>query len=532
MKFEYTPVFPQQKEHTKYRKLTSNHVQEVRCRGEKYLRVEPEALRLLAREAFSLVNFYFRTSHLENLAAILDDPEASDNDRFVAASLLKNAVISAEGLLPLCQDTGTANIIGYKGEKVLTGADDARYLSRGVFEAYTRLNLRASQNAPLSILEEKNTGNNLPAQVEIFSTGGSEYRFYFMAKGGGSSNKTALYQENKSLLRDEPTLLDFLREKIKAIGVAACPPYRLAVVIGGLSPEMNVKTVKLASAGFLDNLVTRPTGLPHGYRDLEWEKKVLRIARETGLGAQFGGVALAVETRVIRLPRHGGSLPVGIGVSCNADRNLKAKINRSGIFVEELDRNPARFLKKIDALKLEEAPAINLDQPIDSLVEELSRYPVGTRLRLSGTLIVARDMAHLRLKRMLDEGKPLPDYFKNHPVYYAGPARTPKGLPTGSFGPTSAQRMDNYVDEFMKAGASRVMLAKGNRSDKVAEACRKYRGFYLGTIGGAAALVAREHIVSSELVDFADLGMEAIRKIVVRDLPAFIIFDSRGNKLY
>lgn len=532
MKFEYTPVFPQQREHTKYRKLTSDHVQIVRCRGEKFLRVEPEALRLLAREAFSLVNFYFRTSHLENLAAILNDPETSDNDRFVAASLLKNAVISAEGLLPLCQDTGTANIIGYKGEKVLTGADDARHLSRGVFEAYTTLNLRASQNAPLSILDEKNTGNNLPAQVEIFSTSGSEYRFYFMAKGGGSSNKTALYQENKSLLRDEKTLLDFLREKIKAIGVAACPPYRLAVVIGGLSPEMNVKAVKLASAGFLDNLVTRPSGLPHGYRDLEWEKKVLRIARETGLGAQFGGVALAVEARVIRLPRHGGSLPVGIGVSCNADRNLKAKINRYGIFVEELDRNPARFLKKIDALRLEEAPAINLDQPMDSLVEELSRYPVGTRIRVSGTLIVARDMAHLRLKKMLDEGKPLPDYFKNHPVYYAGPARTPKGLPTGSFGPTSAQRMDSYVEEFMKAGASRVMLAKGNRSDKVAEACRKYRGFYLGTIGGAAALVAREHIISSELVDFADLGMEAIRKIVVKDLPAFIIFDSGGNRLY
>ncbi|MCX8160375.1 MAG: FumA C-terminus/TtdB family hydratase beta subunit [Candidatus Saccharicenans sp.] len=532
MKFEYRPVFPLEKDRTRYQKLTSNYVAEVSCRGEKFLRVEPEALRLLAREAFSLVNFYFRTSHLENLAAILDDPEASDNDRFVAASLLKNAIISAEGLLPLCQDTGTANIIGYKGEKILTGVDDARYLSRGVFEAYTTLNLRASQNAPLSILEEKNTGNNLPAQIEILSSSGSEYRFYFMAKGGGSSNKTALYQENKSLLRDEQTLLDFLREKIKAIGVAACPPYRLAVVIGGLSPEMNLKTVKLASAGFLDNLVTRPTGLPHGYRDLEWEKKVINLARETGLGAQFGGVALAVEARVIRLPRHGGSLPVGIGVSCNADRNLKAKINRYGIFVEELDQNPARFLKKIDELKLEEAPAINLDQPIDALVEELSRYPVGTRLRLSGTLIVARDMAHLRLKKLLDEGKPLPDYFKKHPVYYAGPARTPKGLPTGSFGPTSAQRMDNYVEEFMKAGASRVMLAKGNRSDKVAEACGKYRGFYLGTIGGAAALVAREHIISSELVDFEDLGMEAIRKIVVKNLPAFIIFDSHGNKLY
>lgn len=532
MNFEYSPIFPQEKDRTGYLKLTTDYVKEVKSSGKKFLEVKPEALRLLAREAFSLLNFYFRTSHLENLAAILDDPEASANDRFVAAGLLKNAVISAEGLLPLCQDTGTANIIGYKGENVLTGVDDARYLSRGVFEAYTTLNLRASQNVPLSIFEEKNTGHNLPAQIEIFSVTGSEYRFYFMAKGGGSSNKTALYQENKSLLRDEKTLLDFLREKIKALGVAACPPYRIAVVIGGLSPEMNVKTVKLASAGFLDNLVTRPTGLPHGYRDLEWEKKVLRIARETGLGAQFGGVALAVEARVIRLPRHGGSLPVGIGVSCNADRNLKAKINRNGIFIEALDRNPARFLKKIEKLKLEEAPAINLDQPIEELIAELSRYPVGTRLKLSGTLIVARDIAHLRLKKMLDSGQPLPEYFKNHPVYYAGPAKTPPGMPTGSFGPTTAQRMDNYVEEFMKAGASRIMLGKGNRSEKVVEACRRYGGFYLGTIGGAAALVAREHIVSSELVDFADLGMEAVRKIVVKDLPAFIIIDNRGHKLY
>ena len=532
MKFGYTPVFRQDRDRTPYIKLTSNYVKEIKCRGRKFLEVQPEALRYLARQAFFLVNFYFRTSHLENLASILDDPEASDNDRFVAAALLKNAAISAEGLLPLCQDTGTANVIGYKGERVLTGVDDARYLSRGVFEAYTTFNLRASQNAPLSILEEKNTGNNLPAQIEIFSTPGSEYRFYFMAKGGGSSNKTALYQENKSLLRDEKTLLEFLREKIRAIGVAACPPYRLAVVIGDLSPEMTVKTVKLASAGFLDNLVTRPSGQPHGYRDLEWEKKVLQIARETGLGAQFGGVALAVEARVIRLPRHGGSLPVGIGVSCNADRNLKAKINRNGIFVEALDKNPARFLKKIDRLQLQEAPAINLDQPVDSLVEELSRYPVGTRLRLSGTLIVARDIAHLRLKKMLDSGQSLPEYFKKHPIYYAGPAKTPPGLPTGSFGPTTAQRMDNYVEDFMKAGASRVMLAKGNRSDRVVEACRRYNGFYLGTIGGAAALVAREHIVSSEVVDFEDLGMEAVRKIVVRDLPAFIIYDNRGRKLY
>ncbi|MGB4705099.1 MAG: FumA C-terminus/TtdB family hydratase beta subunit [Candidatus Saccharicenans sp.] len=532
MKFEYAPPMPQKKDRTKYVKLTDAYVEEIKCRGKKFLEIRPEALRLLVREALTLVNFYFRASHLENLASILDDPEASDNDRFVAAMLIKNAIISAEGLLPLCQDTGTANIIGYKGENVLTGADDARYLSRGVYEAYTRHYLRASQNIPMSMFEEKNSGHNLPAQIEIFGVPGSEYRFYIMAKGGGSSNKTALYQENKSLLRDEKTLLDFLREKIKAIGVAACPPYRLAVVIGGLSPEMTVKTVKLASAGFLDNMITSPTGLPHGYRDLEWEKKVLQIARETGLGAQFGGVALALEARVIRLPRHGGSLPVGIGVSCNADRNIKAKITRHGIFVEALEKNPARFLKKIDGLKLEDVPTINLDQPVDTLIAELSRYPVGSRLKLSGTLIVARDAAHLRLKKMLDSGQPLPEYFRSHPIYYAGPAKTPPGLPTGSFGPTSAQRMDNYVEDLMKAGASRIMLGKGNRSEKVVEACRRYGGFYLGTIGGAAAVIAKEHIISSELVDFEDLGMEAVRKIVVKDLPAFIIIDNRGHKLY
>lgn len=532
MKFVYVPLFPQARDNTRYLKLTSEYVKEVKWRNQKFIEVKPEALRLLAREAFSRVNFYFRASHLENLASILDDPQASTNDKFVAAMLLKNAIISAEGILPLCQDTGTANIIGYKGERVLTGADDARYLSRGVFEAYTRLNLRASQNAPLSMLDEVNTGTNLPAQIEIQSIPGQEYRFLFVAKGGGSSNKTALFQENKSLLKDEQTLLDFLREKIKAIGVAACPPYRLAVVVGGLSPELTLKTVKLATTGYLDNLTTKPSGQAHAYRDLEWEKKVLQIARETGLGAQFGGVALATEARVIRLPRHGGSLPVGIGVSCNADRNLKAKINREGIFIEALEMNPARFLQKIEAVKLKEAPEINLDQPIDSLGAELSRYPVGSRLSLSGTLIVARDIAHLRLKKLLDEGKPLPEYFKKHPVYYAGPARTPKNMASGSFGPTSAQRMDAYVEEFMKAGASRVMLGKGNRSEKVVEACKKYGGFYLGTIGGAAALVAREHIISSELVDFEDLGMEAVRKIVVKKLPAFIIFDDKGNKLY
>ncbi|HEK85935.1 MAG: FumA C-terminus/TtdB family hydratase beta subunit [Candidatus Saccharicenans sp.] len=532
MKFEYGTLFPQSKDHTRYLKLSSEYIRETKWRNKSFIEVKPEALRLLAREAFFRVNFYFRASHLENLASILDDPESSSNDKFVAAMLLKNAIISAEGILPLCQDTGTANIIGFKGENVLTGVDDAKYLSHGVFDAYTRLNLRASQDAPLSMLDEVNTGNNLPAQIEIYSQPGQEYQFLFVAKGGGSSNKTALYQENKSRLKDEQTLLDFLREKIKAIGVAACPPYRIAVVVGGLSPENNIKTVKLATTGYLDNLVTEPSGKPHGYRDLEWEKKVLQVARETGLGAQFGGAALAVEARVIRLPRHGGSLPVGIGVSCNADRNLKAKINRQGIFIEALDQNPSRFLKKLEALELGKAPEINLDRSMDDLVADLSRYPVGTRLSLSGTLIVARDIAHLRLKKMLDEGKPLPEYFKRHPVYYAGPAKTPRGLPSGSFGPTTAQRMDAYVEEFMKAGGSRIMLAKGNRSSIVLEACQKYRGFYLGTIGGAAALVAREHILSSELVDFEDLGMEAIRKIVVKNLPAFIIFDDKGNKLY
>jgi fumarate hydratase class I len=512
--------------------LTSRYVRETRVRKKTFLEVKREALQFLAREAFQQVNFYFRTSHLENLASILDDPEASVNDRFVAATLIKNAMIAAEGILPLCQDTGTSSIMGFKGEKVLTGVDDARPLSRGVFEAYTKLSLRASQNVPLSMLDEKNTGNNLPAQIEIFSVPGREYRFLFVAKGGGSSNKTALYQETKSLLRDEKTLSDFLREKIKAIGVAACPPYRLAVVVGGLSPEMNLKTVKLATTGYLDSLITRPTSIAHGYRDLVWEEEVLKIARDTGFGAQFGGMALALEARVIRLPRHGGSLPVGIGVSCNADRNLKAKINQRGIFIEKLDTNPARYLKKIESLEVDKAPEINLDQPLEALVRELSKYPVGTRLSLSGTLIVARDIAHLRLKKMLDERKPLPEYFRKHPVYYAGPAKTPPGLPAGSFGPTTAQRMDGYVEEFMKAGASRIMLAKGNRSIRVTEACRKYGGFYLGTIGGAAALVAKEHIVSSELIDFEDLGMEAIRKIVVNKLPAFIIFDDKGNSLY
>lgn len=531
-KFEYAPLYKLAKDRTRYVRIGEGLTRKVR-RGKGWgVRVEPEALRLLARTAFGEVSFKFRTRHLENLASVLDDPAASDNDKFVAANLLKNAAVAAEGVLPLCQDTGTATIIAHKGELVETGADDARLLARGVFDAYTRLNLRASQMAPLSMLDEKNTGTNMPPQIDIYAEPGSAYDFLFFAKGGGSSNKTGLFQMNKMLLSDEKTLADFLREKIAAIGVAACPPYRLAVVVGGLSPEMCLKTVKLASVAALDGLPTEPTGLPQAYRDPAWEEKVMAMARETGLGAQYGGTAFALEARVIRLPRHGGSLPVGIGVSCNADRNIKGRITADGVFLEKLDADPARFLEKADKLKTGDVPRIDLDRPIEEVVADLSMHPVGAMLLLSGTLIVARDIAHMRLKKMLDAGEPLPAYFKDHPVYYAGPARTPAGKVTGSFGPTSAQRMDGYVEAFMKEGASRIMLAKGNRADKVVEACERYNGFYLGTIGGAAALIADRHILSSEVVDFEDLGMEAVRKITVRDLPVFIVYDNKGNRLF
>lgn len=535
-RFEYSPLFPVGRDATRYRKLDGGSVKVVKRGDRKALRIDPRSLRLLAREAFSEVSFHFRTAHLEKLAAILDDPAASDNDRFVAGTLLSNAVVAGRGELPLCQDTGTATIIAHKGELVETGADDARFLAHGAFEAYNRLNLRASQNEALSMLEERNTETNMPPQIDIYAVPGAEYHFLFTAKGGGSANKTALFQMNKALLASERTLADFLREKLSAIGVAACPPYKLAVVVGGLSPEMNLKTVKMATVGLLDGLPTAPTGRPQAFRDPEWERLVMKIAEETGLGAQYGGKYFAVDARVIRLPRHGGSLPVGIGVSCNADRNIKGRITAGGLFLEALDHDPARFLKKVEGKA--EGPAagdglrIDLDRPMDEIAAELSKYPVGTRLLLSGTLIVARDIAHLRLRKMLDEGRPLPDYFKEHPIYYAGPAGTPRGRVTGSFGPTTAQRMDGYVAGFMKEGASRIMLAKGNRADAVLKACSKYKGFYLGTIGGAAALIADKHILSSEVVDFEDLGMEAVRRITVRDLPAFIIFDDKGNRLF
>ncbi len=531
-RFEYAPLFPMKKDTTKYRRIDGRGVRTWTAGGRTFLRVDPAALTRLAEAAFTDAAFFFRTRHLENLASILRDPEASANDRFVARALLENAAIAAEGELPTCQDTGTANVVAHKGEAVLTGADDARALARGAFNAYAGRNLRYSQVAPTAMLDEENTGTNLPPQIDIAAEPGSEYRFLFVAKGGGSSNKTGLYQENKSLLTSEKRLADFLDEKIRAIGVAACPPYRLAVVIGGTSPEMTLKTVKLASTGYLDGLAASPAKKGQAYRDLEWEERVLALARANGLGAQFTGKYFALEARVIRMPRHAGSLPVGIGVSCNADRNIKGKITRDGVFLEQLDKNPGRFLEALGDAGIEPGIRIDLDRPIDDVIADLARHPVGTRLALDGTLVVARDIAHARLRKMFDEGRPLPAYFREHPVYYAGPAKTPKGLASGSFGPTTAQRMDGYITDFMKAGASRVTLAKGNRGPAVIEACRAANGFYLGTIGGAAALMAKKHIVESEVLDFADLGMEAVRRIRVKDMPAFIIYDNKGHNLY
>ena len=533
MQPHHPPLFPLAPDATRYRKL-SNCVVQVRKEGNRsVLRVPPATLTRLAETAFHDAAFYFRASHLAQLAAMLTDRAASDNDCFVARALLRNAVIAAEGVLPSCQDTGTATIFAHKGENVVTGTDDARALSRGVAASYTRLNLRASHLAPLGMLDEQNTGNNLPAQIEIEAVPGRAYEFLFVAKGGGSANKTSLFQESKALLGSEKQLLAFLEEKIRAIGVAACPPYHLVIVIGGTSPELTLKTVKLAAAGYLDTLVTRPTGAPHAYRDLAWEKKIRDATRRLGLGAQFGGTCFALDVRVIRLPRHSASLPIGIGVSCNAHRNLRAKITRRGVFLEKLETNPARFLPKADAGAADEGGvAIDLDQPMSRIVAQLAKYPVGTRLSLSGTLVVARDLAHIRMKKLLDQGKKLPAYFRDHPIYYAGPAKTPRGFPSGSFGPTTAQRMDDYVAEFMRHGASRVMLAKGNRRPVVAAACRKYNGFYLGTIGGAAALVARENITSSEVLAFPELGMETVRCIRVKNLPAFLLGDNRGRTLY
>ena len=528
--FIYEKPFQIEKDSTIYSLLTKNYVKVVEESGRKILTIDPIGLELLAKKAVSDLSFYLRTSHLEKLAAILDDPEATDNDRFVAYMMLRNTVISSKEDLPWCQDTGTAIVIGKKGEDVRTGGKDAEYLSKGIFETFKEKNLRYSQVVPFSMFEEKNTGTNLPAQIDIYSTEGNSYEFLFITKGGGSANKTFLYQQSKSLLNEE-ALIKFVKEKIKELGTSACPPYHLALVIGGTSAEATLKAVKEASAGYLDGLPLTGNAAGRAFRDIEWEKKIEKICHEYGVGAQFGGKYFVHDVRVIRLPRHAASCPVGLGVSCSADRNIKAYITEKGIFIEELEKNPARFMPA-KAPELEKPVEINLDRPMNEVLADLTKYPVKTRLSLTGTLIVARDIAHAMIKKMLDEGRPMPEYFKNHPVYYAGPAKTPDGMPSGSFGPTTAGRMDSYVDLFQSLGGSLIMLAKGNRSRQVIDACKKHGGFYLGSIGGPAAILAAENIKSVEIVDFEELGMEAIRQIRVENMPAFIITDDKGNDFF
>lgn len=528
--FYYEKPFQAGEDKTNYRCLTRNYVSIVESDGRRILRIDPRGLELLAANAVSDVSFFMRTSHMQKLAAILDDPEATDNDRFVAYIMLKNSVISANQDLPWCQDTGTAIIIGKKGEDVRTGVDDAFHLSKGIFETFRDKNLRYSQVIPYSMFEEKNSGTNLPAQIDIYSTEGNSYEFLFITKGGGSANKTFLYQQAKSLLNEE-SLVKFVKEKIRDLGTSACPPYHLALVIGGTSAEATLKAVKEASAGYLDDLPL--TGSPAGraFRDIEWEKRIEGICHDYGVGAQFGGKYFVHDVRVIRLPRHAASCPVGMGVSCSADRNIKGKISEEGIFLEELEKNPARFMPP-KAPELEKPVEVDLDRPMKEILAQLSGYPVKTRLNLKGTLIVARDIAHARIKKLIDEGKPMPEYFRNHPVYYAGPAKTPEGMPSGSFGPTTAGRMDFYVELFQSMGGSLIMVAKGNRNRSVIESCKKYGGFYLGSVGGPAAILAQENIKSVEIVDFEDLGMEAVRKIKVVNMPAFILTDDKGNDFF
>lgn len=528
--FIYQEPFPIERDTTEYRLLTKDYVQIVECDGRRILKIDPKGLELLAREAYNDVSFYLRAAHLEKLSKILGDPEATDNDKFVAYTMLLNQVVSAEGELPTCQDTGTAICIGKKGEDVYTGADDAECISRGVYETYRDRNLRYSQVVPFTMTDEKNSGTNLPAQIDLYSVPGNAYKFLFITKGGGSANKTFLYQQTKALLNDE-SLEAFFREHIKDLGTSACPPYHLAVCIGGTSAEMCLSTVKKASAGYLDELPTSGNEGGRCFRDLEWEERILKICQQSGIGAQFGGKYLVHDVRVIRAPRHAASCPVAIGVSCSADRNIKAKITEEGIFLEQLEKNPARFLPA-QAPAMSPAVDIDLDEGMDKVRAILTKYPIKTRLNLRGTLIVARDIAHARIKQMLDEGKPMPEYFKKHPVYYAGPAKTPQGMASGSFGPTTAGRMDPYVDLFQEHGGSLVMVAKGNRTQQVTDACRKHGGFYLGSIGGPAAILAKNSIKSVEVVDFPELGMEAVRKIYVENFPAFIIVDDKGNDFF
>jgi len=517
---------------TKYRSLGVTHVSVTRVDGREVVRVAPEALTLLARLAFHEIAYFYRERHLTQVAAILDDPEASANDRGVALALLRNAVVSAEGRLPMCQDTGTATIVAKKGERIWTGGDDAQHLARGVYETYTTESLRYSQTLALSMYEEKNSGTNLPAQIDIMAVDGDHYDFLFVAKGGGSANKALLFQETKALL-NPASLEKFMAEKMRALGTAACPPYHLVFVIGGTSAEQTMKTVKLASAGYLDRLPTSGDGTGRAFRDPALEAKALELARQTGIGAQFGGKYFALDVRVVRLPRHGASCPVGVGVSCSADRNILGRIDKDGIWLEELEHDPVRFLPpRYRQGGHKEGVHVDLNRPMREIRAELSQHPVSTPLLLTGPIVVARDIAHAKLKERLDKGEELPQYFKDHPVYYAGPAKTPEGLPSGSFGPTTAGRMDSYVDLFQSRGGSFVMIAKGNRSKQVTDACQKHGGFYLGSIGGPAALLASESIRKVELVEYPELGMEAIYKIDVVDFPAFILVDDKGNDFF
>ena len=533
--FSYADLLPLGEDKTKYRNIGSAGVSVIKLGDREFLQVGPEALTLLSETAIHDISHYLRAAHLQQLANILKDPEASPNDRFVALDLLKNANIAAGGILPMCQDTGTALVMGKKGQYVLTTAKDEVAIAQGIYNAYTNLNLRYSQMAPTTTWEEKNTGNNLPAQIEIFADSDhqDEYNLMFIAKGGGSANKSFLYQETKSVL-NPASFMKWLEEKLRSIGTAACPPYHLAIVIGGLSAEHNVKTAKLASTKYLDSLPTSgDAATGHGFRDLELEERVLELTRTLGIGAQFGGKYFCHDVRIVRLPRHGASLPISIAVSCSADRQAKAKITKDGIFLEELERDPAHFLPDTTDEHLDDSVVkIDLNQPMDVVRAELSKHPVKTRVSLTGTIVVARDLAHARIKESLDAGQPLPQYLKDYAVYYAGPAKTPTGYASGSFGPTTAGRMDSYVEQFQAAGGSFVMLAKGNRSKVVTDACKAHGGFYLGSIGGPAARLAQDCIKKVEVLDFEDLGMEAIWKIDVVDFPAFIVVDDKGNDFF
>lgn len=530
--FIYQDIFPLGDDETEYRLLSREGISTTTFEGREILKVDPDALVYLAQNAVRDCSFLLRTKHLKQVAAILEDPQASANDRYVALTLLKNAEIAAEGILPFCQDTGTATVVAKKGQQVWTGTNDAEFISKGIYETYTKENLRYSQTAPLDMYREVNTNTNLPAQIDIYATEGSEYKFLFVAKGGGSANKTYLFQETKALLN--PKSLDlFFAEKMKLLGTAACPPYHLVFVIGGTSAEACLKTVKLASTKYLDSLPT--SGNEHGraFRDVELEKRVLKLAQESGVGAQFGGKYFALDVRIVRLPRHGASCPVGMGVSCSADRNIKGKITKEGIFLEQLETNPGRFIPATErTLKEENIVRIDLDQSMEEIRAELSKHPITTRVALNGTIVVARDIAHAKLKERIDSGLGLPEYLKRHPVYYAGPAKTPKGYASGSFGPTTAGRMDSYVDLFQSQGGSMVMIAKGNRSPQVTSACKKHGGFYLGSIGGPAAVLAKDNIKKVEVLEYPELGMEAVWKIEVQDFPAFILVDDKGNDFF